>query len=177
MRNIIIGMLMIPAFSFGHGNQSHSNLGDGNNINNCSPVLKCEPKIIYSTHKQQARIAQLEAQVAQLHQQNKALASNYDKLEQQYKTLVTKYNKAVYIIHHPTKKEIKRRPVNKNAITLLGAVSKTDLKTESNDVVFKAKTEYEPDLGLMYQRDFGRIRCSFGATINGTGLLVIGLNF
>lgn len=32
-----------------HGNQSHSGIGHGNNINNCNPSLKCEPKVVRET--------------------------------------------------------------------------------------------------------------------------------
>ena len=50
MKNIIIltGLLMFSSYSYGHGNQAHSTLGDKNNINNCNPTLKCpSAKIIY----------------------------------------------------------------------------------------------------------------------------------
>lgn len=46
----ITGFLFFATqFALAHGNQSHSKLGNGNNINNCNPSLKCEPKVVYKT--------------------------------------------------------------------------------------------------------------------------------
>lgn len=81
----------------------------------------------------------------------------------------------------------KEQPVRKNAFTLLGGVAhtrlETSLTTTTNPVLanvrneFNARTVRELDLGLMYQRDFDRIRGSVAATIRGTVLLGIGWVF
>jgi len=67
---------------------------------------------------------------------------------------------------------------NRNSISLLGMATPTALNVQGTANNYKASTEYRPDLGLMYQRDFGdSVRGSLGATIRGNGLAALGWNF
>lgn len=90
------------------------------------------------------------------------------------------------VIEKPIYRTVERKVVkevepNKNAISLLGLASPTGFKSASahsqNSGQIKVETEYEPDLGLMYQRDFSSFRFSIGGTINGTGFLGGGFTF
>lgn len=138
MKRLIVTLLalVLSPLAFGHGNQSHSKLGDHNNVNNCNPSLKCEPKVIYKT-----------------------------KVKVKYKTKVKKVRVRVK----------SRTP--KNSISLIGGASPTKLKVDQSASGFRADTEYEPDAGLMYQRDFGRVRGTAAATIRGSFLLGVGYNW
>ena len=47
---LFIILLAINGYAYGHGNQSHSTLGNGNNINNCNPTLSCpKAKVVTKT--------------------------------------------------------------------------------------------------------------------------------
>ena len=68
----------------------------------------------------------------------------------------------------------------RNSISLLAGRVGTGIKVEESSGRYRAKSEVENDLGLMYQRDFGetqRYRGSLGLTLRGAGYLGIGLNF
>lgn len=155
MKYLIILSMLVSANVF-----ARDQMGNNNNVNNCNPVLKCESKIVYNTAKQRARIAALEARIAVLEKENAELGQ--------------KYNKALIVIHHPM---MEREEPNRNAISILGGASPTKLNTSSTPTSFKAANDFEPAVGLMYQHDFGRIRGSVAATLNGVGLLGVGLNF
>lgn len=69
------------------------------------------------------------------------------------------------------------KEANKNAISLIGMDSLTGFKTSVSGNTASIKTYRELDLGLMYQRDFSRIRASAAATFRGAVLLGIGVTF
>ena len=69
------------------------------------------------------------------------------------------------------------KDIEKNSLSILGVAATTKLETSLSDTSFKAKNDYEPDLGLMYQRDFDNFRGTLGATIKGTLLLGAGIRF
>ena len=144
-------------------NQDGSHFGNGNNVNNCNPVLKCNsrPNIVYKTKVVQddKRIRELEAQIALLQQEKESL-----------------------LVHVHTQRTVEKIVVQKeesrkNAISLIGGLSSTKLEVSQTSNTYNAKNKYEPDLGLMYQRDFKRFRGSIAATLNGTALLGVGLTF
>jgi len=97
------------------------------------------------------KIRKLKAEIARLQKENEALKVAYTNLRTEHA-----------IVH---------------AVSLLVGASKTSLNTQTNTNNFTARTDYETDLGLMFQRDFTRFRGSFGATINGTLLLGAGFTF
>lgn len=125
--------------------------GTGNvNINNC---VAGQTKVIYATKAQQDKIKELEAEVEEL------------------KELLTQKESFVAKTEDP----VKRR---KNSVSVLGGVNPTALKTTQTGSSYKAKTEYESDFGLMYQRDLSeRFRATGQITIQGAGFLGIGYNF
>lgn len=69
------------------------------------------------------------------------------------------------------------RPAPKNSLSLLGGASTTDLYVSRSSNVVRAGTDYEFDTGLMYQRDFEKLRASVAATLRGSVYLGIGFNF
>lgn len=69
-----------------------------------------------------------------------------------------------------------------HSLSLLGMASKTRLETTEEDLGggnqrIQAETEYEADLGVMYQYDHERLRFSIGGSLNGTGFLGAGIKF
>lgn len=67
---------------------------------------------------------------------------------------------------------------NPNRLQLLLGLSKTKLQVEETDCcTFKAKREYEPDLGLQYLRDFGGFTGSIMGTTNRSLYLGLGFNW
>jgi len=87
------------------------------------------------------------------------------------KTRVVKKVKKVYV----------KRKQRKHSVSLLGLASKTKLETRSVNgggaSEFEAETKYEPDMGLMYQYDFDRVRGTVGGTLNGSAFIGVGFNF
>lgn len=157
MKYIILISIFGAQIVFAH--QDKANFGNGNNINNCNPVLRCSPRVVYRTKIDNSRIVELEAQIV---------------------ALQAKYDQALYFVHHRPKQVVqvvKQEESRSNSLSLLGAVSQTKLKTSEDATSYKSKTEAEFDAGLMFQHDFGMIRGSIAATLNGTGILGVGLNF
>jgi hypothetical protein len=155
-------LIMLAATVSFAGNQDGSTLGNGNNVNNCNPVFKCNsrPHVVYRTKVVQddKRIRELEQQIASLQQERQDLL----------------------ILVHAHPKVIEKSVVQesrKNAISLIGGISQTKLEVSQTASTYNAKNKYEADLGLMYQRDFKRVRGSIAATLNGTALLGIGFTF
>lgn len=64
-----------------------------------------------------------------------------------------------------------------NAISLVFASSPTRLDTSSTPSAYTAETKDQTDLGLMYQRDFSRIRGSLGVGTHGLVLVGAGVTF
>lgn len=69
------------------------------------------------------------------------------------------------------------KDVQKNSLSILGVAATTKLQSSFTDISYKASNDYEPDLGVMYQRDFNAFRATLGATIKGTVLIGAGLRF
>jgi len=119
----------------------------------CVVKEECSPKI-----------RKLKAEIARLQKENEALKVAYTNLRTEH-AIVHIENNPPEVVEY------------KNAVSLLVGASKTSLNTQTNTNNFTARTDYETDLGLMFQRDFTRFRGSFGATINGTLLLGAGFTF
>lgn len=90
------------------------------------------------------------------------------------------------LVEKPVTKIVEKRVVekiepNKNSLSLIGVMAPTRLETHgvgsSNSAHVHAENEYEPNVGVMYQRDFSVLRLSVGATTGGIGLLGLGFNF
>lgn len=164
----LLALIILPSVAFAQ-NQPNSSMGDNNNINNCNPVLKCPTqRVIYATHKQVAKISELEREL--------------DALKKSIKSKDLEISKLKYEISRPPKKEIvmvseKIKDTAANSVGLLVGASPTRLKTDTAGPSYTAQTVYEEDLGLMYQRDFNTVRMSVGITIRGSALLGVGINF
>lgn len=118
----------------------------------CGDVkVECKPRTIYQTWKQQKRIKDLEAEVARLKAELKKY--EWDAIEEE------EYD-------YP-----------ENAISLFGGPTPTGLKTTKTGGSIKVETDYEPDLGLMFQHDFDEIRGSIAVTLQGTAFLGLGVVF
>ena len=90
------------------------------------------------------------------------------------------------LVEKPVTKIVEKRVVekvepNKNSLSLIGVMAPTRLESHgassSNSAHVHAENEYEPNVGVMYQRDFSVLRLSVGATTGGIGLLGLGFNF
>lgn len=66
----------------------------------------------------------------------------------------------------------------KNSLALLAIATPNKLSVVSSGSSFKANTNYQPDLGVMYQRDLSEsFRASAGVSLQGNALLGLGYNF
>jgi len=75
------------------------------------------------------------------------------------------------------KVEVVRHEGRKNALSVIGGVSKTDIRSRKDGNTTVVDTQFEPDVGVMFQHDFGRIRGSVSGTINRNLMLGVGLTF
>lgn len=154
-RVTVIGLLLILALAsykaFAHGVQSHSG-GDGNtaNVNYCSPTVKVVPKVIYKT-RWKTKIVYRDRPVV-------------------------KY-KIKKVVKYKKRRVVKVEQGPKNAISVLGGVSKTGLGSNRTGNTTIVDTNFEPDFGLMYQHDFGRVRTSVSGSIRQNFMLGVGLTF
>lgn len=124
---------------------------------NPSPTVKHKPSKAYL--EKMKRLKDLEQEVVELKQKLKAEEEKNEQMNEQKQV-------------REEKQDIKR-----NSLSLLGVASTTKLESSLEGTTFKANNEYQPDLGLMYQRDFNSIRATLGATIRGTFLLGAGVKF
>lgn len=89
--------------------------------------------------------------------------------------------KVVYRTKTVTKEVIVEKEVNKNkknSLSLVGGASPSKLNVSQTSNHYDAKIEYQPDLGLMYQRDLeDDYRLSGALTIQGNILIGLGYNF
>lgn len=149
-----LAIILFSADAYSHGNQAHSTLGDKNNINNCNPVLKCEARVkeivVYKD-----KIVEVEKPV--------------------YKDKIVYENKIVY--KDRVIKEIRKEKAPKNTISVLVGATASKLKTKETKTTYEANTEYEADIGLMYQRTFSSTVLSIAATVQGSALMGFGLDF
>lgn len=99
-------------------------------------------------------------------------------LEDQLAAQQEKYEKLVFRVHRSVLEPVMVvLPTKKNSMSIIAGVSTTGLDTQITETTFKAKTKLQPDLGLMYQRDFDALRGSISATISGSVMMGIGLVF
>lgn len=102
------------------------------------------------------------------------------KVKKVYVEKIVYVDKVVYVDRPTTKTEyvtVDQYP-DRNSVSLLGLATPTGLKVESSDATHKASTYYQPDLGLMYQRDLtDSLRGTIGATLKGNAMLGLGYNF
>lgn len=73
-------------------------------------------------------------------------------------------------------KVLEKAPL-KNSLSLVVPYAPTSLEVNQDSNGFSAKTVRKLDAGLIYQRDFNRVRGSVGATVGGSALLGLGYNF
>ena len=165
---------LLIAFAWQHAqaDQSNANVSNGSSANNLkcgSAVATCNckaPRVVKVVD--QAKIVELEKEIAKLKAEKASLEAQLDN--------------SLFYIHHqqPEKVEVVRivqQKARNNSISVIGAASKTGLDVSSTGNSYESKTAYQGDAGLMYQHDFGRVRGSLGATLNGTGMIGIGYNF
>lgn len=66
----------------------------------------------------------------------------------------------------------------KNSLSLLAIATPNKLSVVPNQGTFKADTNYQPDVGIMYQRDLGEsFRASAAFSLQGNAVLGLGYNF
>lgn len=107
-----------------------------------------------------------------------ALEQKKKELEEQLAAQQAKYEKLVFEVHHNLSEFISPIPsIKRNSMSIIAGVSGTALDTEMTSLTFKARTKPQPDLGLMYQHDFDRLRGSISATISGSVMVGAGLVF
>lgn len=129
---------------------------------NASEKVVTKWKTVYSTKAQDQKIRELEAEVKRL---QTAVVSIRP-------VVVTKTKVETQTV------VLEKNNEYRNSLSLLAGASATDLDSETRRNRFRAETDYEPDFGLMFQRDLtSRIRGSIGVTIQGSGYLGLGLNF
>ena len=135
---IVVATMLLSPIAFGHGNQSHSKVGNGNNINNCNPTLVCKT---CNTCKKKPKV-------------------------------ITKYKTRTVV-----KEKIVKEEMDRNSLSLIAVANPTGLTVSEAGGKHKAKTDYEFDIGLMFQHDFDDIRGTVGVTVQGNLFLGAGVRF
>jgi hypothetical protein len=128
--------------------------------NTCIMKRDCSPKL----RKKDREIAELKKQLAEA---KKELA-----LE---KSKTPKTRDSYYFVDTPVYKYVDNN--HKNSVSLMIPFARTKFSASQDGNNFRVENQYQPDLGIMYQRDFNRIRGTAGLSIQGVGLLGVGYNF
>jgi hypothetical protein len=111
-----------------------------------------------------------------LNQKIKVVTKWKTKIVYRDKPSVVKYLKPKTRIITKTKTFI-HKP-RKNSISVMGLYERTNVSVRENSTNYKVDRDYEPNLGLIYQRDFSeKFRFSVGGSLDGAGYLGLGLNF
>jgi len=97
-------------------------------------------------------------------------------------TTNTTTNNTVTIVqpqqHRQTRPVVIREAQRKTSISLVGMMTPNKLTTSYTSTTYTANNSYQPDVGLMLQRDFSdAIRGTLGATVRGNAWLGLGYNF
>lgn len=158
MKTIMMLVILLAGSAYAHDDkaQSPTNSAGTQNVQYCNQE-PCETKTVYMTYKQQAKIKALEAEVARL------------KAELEKKPVYTMDTVERIVVRDETRID---------AISLIVPYSPTKLSvTKTGPGSYHAQTDYELDLGLMYQHDFDWLRGSVSATVNGSFMLGAGIAF
>lgn len=170
MKVLIFMLIGLTAYG---ADQSNSQLGNGSSANNLkcgNTVQNCNCKSVEKIVRVEntAKIARLEAELAKLRAENEVIRRDNDKLMSEVRTSEDNILEVTRVV---------KEKRHNDAISLIGGMSKTDLQVKQTSTSYDARNLYEPNVGLMYQHDFNRVRGSFGLTVNGTGFLGVGYSF